>query len=119
MDGSLSRTSNNSNMSGAAAIRAALEFGSTRVSTEATGWPLRSITRDHFCGSMRHMPEITLVLAIAPPPPEGFPSSPLILSLIVGCWAALSRSLKFMRGNGRDSLYVVDSSSPRDDGSDR
>src|ERR1017187_4351000 len=57
MEASFSSVSSNSNMSGAAAIRLAFVLESASASTDATGCPQRSITRDHFCGSIRHIPE--------------------------------------------------------------
>ena len=63
-EGFSSRLSSNSNMSGAAAMRLAFAFASTSASTDATGCPQRSTTRDSFCGSIRHIPDFTLLLAI-------------------------------------------------------
>src|ERR1700733_12784072 len=64
MEASFSSVSSNSNISGAAAMRLALALESASASTEATGCPQRSITRDHFCGSIRHMPEVNFAFDI-------------------------------------------------------
>ena len=45
-------------------MRLALAVASISASTDATGCPQRSTTRENFCGSIRHIPEVTLLLAI-------------------------------------------------------
>src|SRR5262249_49483853 len=96
MEGFSSRLSSNSNMSGAAAMRLAFAFASTSASTDATGCPHRSTTRDSFCGSIRHIPDFTLLLAIPLLSRRG--SLLLLLSLFSWMRGHLSRLLRFFSG---------------------